>query len=211
MAPRILLVDDHALLRGGLGRVLADAIAGVTIGEAKNAEEALAATLAASWDVVILDISLPGRSGLDVLKDLRALPTPPAVLILSMHSEDEYAIRAFRDGASGYLNKDGAPEEIVEAVRRVAAGGKYVSVTLAEKLASRLQAPDARSRHELLSSREYQVLRYLGAGKTVKEIGALLDVSEKTVSTYRTRLLEKMDFKNNADIVRYAVRMGLVE
>jgi len=208
---RILLVDDHAVVRRGIRQILADDLPASDFGEAGSTQEALERLAEADWDVIILDISMPGRSGLEALKDIRALRPHLPILVLSMHSEDQYAIRAFRAGASGYLTKESAPATLVEAVRKVEAGGRYVSATMAEKLAANLTMDEGRPPHESLSDREFQVLRMIAAGKSVKEIGFDLHLSEKTISTYRTRLLEKMNMRCNAELTRYAVHAGLVE
>lgn len=208
---RILLVDDHAVVRRGIRQILADDLPAAQFGEAGGTDEALQRIGETDWDIVILDISMPGRGGLDALKDIRALKPSLPILVLSMHSEDQYAIRAFRAGASGYLTKESAPAALVEAVRKVEGGGRYLSTAVADKLAAIRPIDDGRSLHESLSDREFQVLRMIAAGKTVKEIGFELHLSEKTISTYRTRLLEKMRMKSNAELTRYAVSAGLVE
>lgn len=206
---RILIADDHAVVRHGLRRILAEAFPDAEFGEAANAPEALASVNHTPFDLVIADITMPGRTGLDLLKDLQAAQPKLPVLILSMHPEDQFAVRVIRAGAAGYLNKDAPPPELIHAVRKVLAGGTYVSATLAEKLAQGLRPQGEPLLHERLSDREFEVLRLLGAGKTIKEIGAQLSLSVKTVSTYRTRLLEKMALKTNADLMRYAVQHNL--
>jgi two-component system invasion response regulator UvrY len=208
---RILLVDDHAVVRRGIRQILADDLPAADFGEAGSTEEALQRIGEAEWDIVILDISMPGRGGLDALKDIRGQKARLPILVLSMHSEDQYAIRALRAGASGYLTKETAPAALVDAVRTVASGGRSMSATVAAKLAAAPPVDDGRPLHETLSDREFQVLRMIAAGKTVKEIGFELQLSEKTISTYRTRLLEKMRMKSNAELTRYAVETGLVE
>jgi DNA-binding NarL/FixJ family response regulator len=208
---KFLIVDDHAVVRQGLKQILAEEFEGATFGEAADGEEAIARMRQGEWDLVLLDITMPGRNGLDVLKELREINPQLRVLVLSVHSEDQYAVRVLRTGASGYLTKDTAPEELVGAVKKVLGGGRFVSLTLAEKLASELNEPKSRRPHELLSDREFQVMRMIATGKAAKEIGYDLSLSVKTVSTYRARILEKMDLKTNADIVRYAVQEGLVD
>jgi two-component system, NarL family, invasion response regulator UvrY len=208
---RILLVEDHAIVREGFRRILADVFPDLVCGEAGTGPEAMAQVRKHPWDVVVLDISLPGRGGLEILKDLRDTKPRLPVLMMTMYPEDQYALRAFRAGASGYITKGSPPEDLVEAVRKVAAGGKYVSRSLAEHMATSLVSDTGRPKHELLSDRELQVLRMLAAGKTVKEIGFELHLSEKTVSTYRTRLLEKMEMRTTAELVRYAIRTNLVD
>lgn len=205
---RILIVDDHAIVREGLRRILRDEIDGVTVDEATTAAEALAQARAHELDLVILDLSLPGRGGLDLLKELHQDRPSLPVLVMTMYSEEQYAVRAFRAGASGYLTKGSASTELTAAVRKVAAGGKYVTPTLAERLASSLSAPQL---HALLSDRELQVLRMLASGRTVKQIGHELSLSEKTISTYRTRLLDKLQLQTTAELIRYAVDAGLVD
>jgi DNA-binding NarL/FixJ family response regulator len=208
---RILLVEDHAIVREGFRRILADTFDNLVCGEAGTGPEALAQVRGGTWDVVVLDISLPGRGGLEILKDIREVRPRLPVLMMTMYPEDQYALRAFRAGASGYITKGSPPDEVVEAVKKVAGGGKYVSATLAEHLAGNLMSDTGRPKHEALSDRELQVLRMIGAGKTVKEIGFDLHLSEKTVSTYRTRLLEKMAMRTTAELVRYAIRSNLVD
>ena len=208
---RILLVDDHAVVRRGVRDILTESLGKVTFGEAAKPSEAIEQLQTSDWDVVVLDISLPGRGGLDALREIKRLrPTVP-VLVLSMHAEDHYALRALRAGAAGYVNKDSAAEDLAGAVRKVLAGGTHVSPTLAETLAKSLRIDSSRPAHERLSDRELEVLRALAAGKTVKEIGVDLALSEKTVSTYRTRLLEKMQMRTNAEAIQYALREGLVD
>ena len=208
---RILLVDDHAVVRRGVRDILTESLGKVTFGEAAKPSEAIEQLETSDWDVVVLDISLPGRGGLDALREIKRLrPTVP-VLVLSMHAEDHYALRALRAGAAGYVNKDSAAEDLAGAVRKVLAGGTHVSAKLAETLAKSLRSDSSRPAHERLSDRELEVLRALATGKTVKEIGVDLALSEKTVSTYRTRLLEKMQMRTNAELIQYALREGLVD
>ncbi len=208
---RILLVDDHAVVRRGVRDILTESLGKVTFGEAAKPSEAIEQLETSDWDVVVLDISLPGRGGLDALREIKRLrPTVP-VLVLSMHAEDHYALRALRAGAAGYVNKDSAAEDLAGAVRKVLAGGTHVSAKLAETLAKSLRSDSSRPAHERLSDRELEVLRALATGKTVKEIGVDLALSEKTVSTYRTRLLEKMHMRTNAELIQYALREGLVD
>jgi len=205
---RILIVDDHAIIRQGLKQLLADAFPDAGFGEADNGTQALEQIWKQPWDVVLLDITMPGKSGLDVLKQMVEAQPNVAVLVLSMHPEDQYAVRVLKAGAAGYLTKNTASEEVVGAVKKVLSGGKYVSAALAENLATGL---NTRTEHETLSDREYQVLRLIASGKSVKEIGYDLSLSVKTISTYRTRIMEKMSFKSNADIIRYAVHHKLVD
>lgn len=206
---RVLLVDDHAVVRRGVRDILTEALGNVAFGEAGRPSEALEKLQHDPWDVVILDISLPGRGGVEALRDIKRLRPKIPVLVLSMHAEEHYALRALRAGAAGYVNKEGAAEELAGAVRKVLMGGTHVSARLAETLAKNLQSGD-RPAHERLSDRELEVLRGLAAGKSVKEISVSLSLSEKTVSTYRTRLLEKMQMHSNAELIQYALHEGLV-
>lgn len=208
---RVLLVDDHAVVRRGVRDILGESLGKVAFGEASKPSEAMEKLRDQDWDVVVLDISLPGRGGLDALRDIKRLRPNLPVLVFSMHAEDHYALRALRAGAAGYVNKDSAAEDLSGAVRKVLAGGTHVSVRVAETLAKSLRVDTSRPAHERLSDRELEVLRGLAAGKTVKEIGVGLALSEKTVSTYRTRLLEKMQMRTNAELIQYAIREGLVE
>jgi two-component system invasion response regulator UvrY len=205
---RILLVDDHAVVRGGVRRLLADELPDAEFGEASSGHEATELALADHWDVVLLDISLPGRSGLEALKQIAAAKPRLPILIMTMHSEDQYAIRAFRLGASGYITKDCATDEVVAAVRKLAQGGRYVTPQVAEKLAGSLAGGDV-PLHEQLSDRELEVVRLLARGKTVTQIAAELCLSEKTISTYRARVLEKLGMKTTAEVIRYAIRAGI--
>ena len=208
---RILIADDHAVFRRGLAETLGEAFSRVTFGEAKTAQETLEHVRRQDWDVVILDISMPGKSGLDILDDLHRLRPKLPVLLLSMHPESQYARRALKSGAAGYLTKESVPEELKEAVRRVQAGGRYVSATLAETLAFDLRrAPDTPV-HELLSDREFQVLRMIASGRTVKQIADEIALSVKTISTYRARILLKTGMKTTAELIRYALQTHLVE
>ncbi|MEQ1503761.1 MAG: response regulator transcription factor [Myxococcota bacterium] len=208
---RILLIDDHAIVREGFRRVLADVFDDLEVGEAETAAQALDLVRRAAWDLVVLDISLPGRSGLEVLREIRTLRPRLPVLVMTMYAEDHYALRSFRAGAAGYVSKARAPSDLIEAVQKIVAGGKYVSPTLAEHLATRLVSDTGRPLHETLSDRELQVLRMLASGLSVKEIAFKLHLSEKTISTYRTRVLEKMNMRTAAQLMRYAIRSDLVD
>ena len=208
---RILLVDDHAVVRRGVRDILTESLGKVEFGEAAKPSEAIEKLQGEDWDVVVLDISLPGRGGLEALREIKRLRPAVPVLVLSMHAEEHYALRALRAGAAGYVNKDSAAEDLSGAVRKVLAGGTHVSVHLAETLAKSLRSDTSHPAHERLSDRELEVLRALAAGKTVKQIGIELALSEKTVSTYRTRLLEKMQMHTNAELIQYAIREGLVD
>ena len=206
-----MLVDDHPIVRRGLRDILAEAFDGAVIQEVGSGQEALALVRAHSWTAVILDLSLPDGSGLDVLKRVREVRPRLPVLILSMHAVDQFARRAIAAGASGYLTKDTADAELVTAVTRLIRGGKYFGADVLEGVALGLH-PDRDDRpHEKLSDREYQVLRMIGSGKTVSEIAATLTLSVKTVSTYRARVLEKMGMRTNAELTHYVVRTGIAE
>ncbi|MGB7845722.1 MAG: response regulator transcription factor [Candidatus Acidiferrum sp.] len=208
---RILIADDHAVFRRGLKETLAEAFSKVTFGEAKSAQETLECVRASDWDVLILDVSMPGKSGLDILGDIKRWRPRLPILFLSMHPEEQYARRVLKSGASGYLTKESVPEELKLAVRKIVAGGRYVSAALAEKLAYDLRKGADKPVHELLSDREFQVLRSIASGKSVKQIAEELSLSVKTVSTYRTRILEKTGLKTTADLIRYALREQLVD
>jgi DNA-binding NarL/FixJ family response regulator len=208
---RILIADDHAVVRQGMKQILAGAFKRSVFGEAANSQEALDRVWKEQWDIVVLDLTMPGRSGLEVLKEIkRAKPKLP-VLILSMHPEDQFAVRLLKAGASGYLTKESAPEELVGAVNKAIAGGRYVSSALAEKLALLIVRDVDSAPHEGLSDREFLILRQIASGKTVSSIASDLSLSVKTVSTYRTRLLEKMAMSNNSELVQYAFQYQLVE
>ena len=207
--PKILIADDHAIVREGLRRI-AEQHADMLVGEASNGQEVLAKIREEHWDVLVLDISMPDGSGLDVLQEVKHIAADLPVLVLSMHPEEQYALRVIKAGASGYMNKDSAPDELLQAIRKVIDGGRYVSQTLAEKLAFELGDSTARLPHETLSNREYSVLLMIGAGKSVSEIADALSLSAKTVSTYRTRVLVKLNLRNNAELVRYVIDHQLV-
>jgi len=209
---KILIADDHAIVRKGLIKILMESDAWTSVDEAGSGQEALDRVLKGSYDLVLLDISMPGRGGLDVLKEIKErLPFLP-VLMLSMYPEKEYALRSLRAGASGYLTKDNAPEELVRAIRMVLSGGRYVTDSLAEILALEVEKKDRAGRlpHEILSNREYQVLRMIASGKTVSEIAEELFLSVKTISTYRSRILEKIRAKNNVELTRYVFENCLI-
>jgi DNA-binding NarL/FixJ family response regulator len=208
-AIKILVADDHPVVRNGLKEILATLGGNVVLGEAVSGADVLDKIAREQWNVVLLDITMPGMSGLDTLKEIKASHPALSVLVLSMHPEDQFAIRALRAGASGYLTKDRPPGDLIQAVRKVLEGGKYVSESLAEKMAIYL-GPDApHAPHETLSDREYEVLRLIAAGHSVTEISKSLALSVKTVSTYRARLLQKMGLRSNADLVQYAIRNNL--
>lgn len=208
---RILVVDDHAIVRMGLRQLVSETDDMVVIGEAADGHQALELARSVTWDVMLLDLAMPGRGGIDALRQVkREFPLLP-VLILSIYPEDQYAIRAIKDGASGYLTKDSAPEELLAAIRTLAEGRKHIGAKLAEKLADYLESEDSQRRHEQLSDREFQVMVMLASGKAVSEIANELALSVKTISTHRTRLLRKMGLSTNAEITYYAVKSGLVD
>jgi DNA-binding NarL/FixJ family response regulator len=207
---RILVADDHAIVRRGLRQIVADESDMGVVGEAQTTQEILDLARQEEWDVIVLNISMPGRGGFEALKALKQTHSKRPVLVLSMYPEDQFAVRAFRAGAAGYMTKESAPEELVQAIRKVVRGGKYVSPSLAEKLAAELGEDAERPPHEALSEREYHVLCLLASGKTVTQIAAEMSLSVKTISTYRARLLEKMRMKTNAEVTRYAIEHRLV-
>lgn len=208
---KILLVDDHEVVRRGLKQMLAEEFGPVVFGEAGTAGETLDRARQDRWDLVLLDINLPGRSGLDVLAELQLRQPKLRVLILSIAPEEEYAVRALKKGAAGYLTKQTVATELTAAVRKVLAGGRYITPWLAEKLASGLGAPATGEPHELLSDRELQVLRLIATGQSVKEIAAALSLSEKTVFTYRERLRDKLGLRGDVELARYALYHRLVD
>lgn len=208
---KILIADDHPVVRKGLKGIIEEIPDMVVGGEASNGQEALEKVRKSDFDIVVLDISMPGISGLDILKKLKDEKPELSVLVLSMYPEEQYAVRVLRAGASGYLTKESAPEELIAAIRKASKGGKYISSSLAEKLAFDLETDAERPLHETLSDREYQVMRMIASGKTGKEIGEELFLSVKTISTYRTRILEKMEMKSNAELTHYVIKHGLVD
>jgi len=206
----VLIADDHTVVRQGLKHILSNDPQLEVVGEASNGEEVLSMVEALKVDSVVLDITMPGKNGLDVLKELKRKHPQLPVLVLSMHPEDQFAIRVLKAGASGYVTKESAPDELIGALRKVCSGGKYVSPQLAEKLAVFIEDDKGRPLHEQLSDREYQVMAMLALGKTVSEIADELLLSIKTVSTYRTRILQKMKMTTNAELTRYALQNQLV-
>lgn len=208
---RAVIADDHPIVRAGLKQILSDASDIEVAAEAGDGHELLKLIRKERVDVVLLDITMPGFMGLDALKQIKVEKPDLPILVLSMHPEDQYGIRVLKAGASGYLMKSTAPDQLVGAIRKVYRGGRYVSPSLAEKMAFGLQTGATELPHEALSDREYQVLCMIASGKTVKEIAAELALSEKTVSTYRTRILEKMDMKSNSELTHYAIKLGLVD
>jgi two-component system, NarL family, invasion response regulator UvrY len=207
---RVLIADDHAIVRRGLREIVSGTSDIVVIGEASNGQEAVEKVSSQQFDVVLLDISMPVKGGVAALKEIRDLRPRLPVLLLSIHPEDQYAMRVLRAGASGYLTKESAPEELIKAIRKVHSGGKYVSSTLAEKLAELLTSDPSGRLHERLSDREFEVLRMLASGISVSRIADDLNLSVKTVSTYRSRLMQKMQCENNAELIRYAIANNLI-
>jgi two-component system, NarL family, invasion response regulator UvrY len=205
---RILIADDHAIVRKGLKQILLEAYPFAEVAESATAEELINKVFTAPWDVLISDISMPGRSGLEALQEIHLRYPKLPVLILSMHPEEQYAIRALKAGASGYCSKDQAQEELINAVQKILAGKKYITPSLAETLVSQLESNAIP--HERLSDRELNVFKLLAAGKSVSEIAAILSLGSTTISTYRARILEKMNYKTNADLTRYALENKLI-
>lgn len=208
---RVLIADDHAIVREGLKQILADTKDIVVAGDAENGNDAIKIARKGKCDVLLLDISMPDRNGIEVLKQARKEFPKIAVLMLSMHREDQYAIRALKAGAAGYLNKQSAPAELVNAIRQVAAGRKYISAALAQELANQISDDHEQPPHETLSDREYQTLIMIASGKTVSDIADELALSVKTISMYRSRLLQKMKLRHNAELTHYAIKNNLVE
>ena len=202
---RILIVDDHAILRAGLKHLLSEAADIVVGGEAGNGVDALALAREGHWDAIVLDMSMPGKSGIELIRQLKAEHPRLPVLVLSMYAEDIYAVRALRAGAAGYLTKEAAPSNLLDAIRKVTAGGRYISPAVAEQLATQLTVDATRPLHESLSDREFEVLRLIASGRTVGDIADQLSLSVKTISTYRARILEKMGMNNNAELMQYAI------
>jgi DNA-binding NarL/FixJ family response regulator len=207
---RILIVDDHAIVRAGLRQLLLEEHPECIIGEAGNGTAALKLVREQEWDLVLLDINMPCKNGIEVLKQIRQVHTTIPVLILSMYAEDQYAVRALKAGANGYMTKESAPDKLMEAVYRVSSGGKYISSALAEELADQLLCARPGVPHNALSDRELDILLRIASGKTVSEIGEELSLSVKTISTYRARVLKKMYMRHNAELTHYAIKQGLV-
>jgi len=208
---RILLVDDHAVVREGIKRIFDERPGEALFGEASSTQEALKLIQERIWDVVVLDISLGGTNGLEILKEIKKIHPRLPVLILSMHSEELYARRAFKEGASGYITKGSSRMEIVNAINKVIMGRKYVSPVFAEKLVTDIERGIEGAPHAILSDREFEVMRLIGSGKTVTEIADLLSLSDRTISTYRARILEKMKMKTNAELIRYVIENKLID
>ncbi len=207
---KVLITDDHPVVREGLKQILRETLDIMVTGEASTGQDALTQVLKHDFDVVLMDISMPGRNGLDMLKELKQVKPELKILILSIYPEQQYAIRALKANAAGYLTKESAPGELITAIRKVALGGKYVSTSLAERLAFDLSGDTNQMPHEKLSDREYEVMCKMASGKTVKEIGKELALSSKTISTYRRRILDKLQMKSSAEITHYAIQRGLV-
>jgi len=207
---KILIADDHAVVIRGIKQILSEEIDMQVLGEASNSEEIFEMLYKEEWDVLILDITMPGKSGLDSLIEIKQKKPDLAILILSMHPEEEIAIRALKTGASGYLNKDSVPGELIRAIRKVAAGGKYITSNLAETILLNMQKESDKPLHEDLSEREFQVLCLLASGHSLSKIAKELSLSIKTISTYRSRILEKMSLKTNVDLTHYAIKNKLV-
>jgi two-component system, NarL family, invasion response regulator UvrY len=208
---QLLIVDDHAILREGMRKIIQCEKDIEVAGSVSSASEAIHLLSSTPVDVVILDISMPGRSGLDVIKDIKMIQPDAAILMLSMYSEERFAVRALKTGASGYLTKDMATEELITAIRVIHNGRKYITPALAESMANSFHEDPASTPHESLSDREFEVMRMIAAGKSIHEIAEILSLSSRTVSTYRTRILQKMNLPNNARIMQYAINNGLVD
>ena len=208
---RVLLADDHAIVRAGLKEILADTGDITVAGEATNGQEVLVRVRGQDYDVAVLDMSMPGRSGIELIKQVKGEKPKLRILVLTMHSEEQYAVRALKAGASGYLTKDSAAEELVAAIRRIAGGGAYVSPETAERLALDAAPRAEAAPHTLLSDREFQVFQKVAAGRSVTEIARELSLSVKTVSTHKTRILQKMDLANQAELIRYALEHKLLD
>jgi DNA-binding NarL/FixJ family response regulator len=210
MLRRVLVVDDHFAVRNGLARSLEDSFPGIRVCTADSAQRSLDLLNSESWDLVILDLSLPGRGGLEVIRQMKDNSPSTGILVYTMYPEDQFGVRSLRAGADGYITKDRPEEELLEAARRIASGKRYISPALAESLANYVAEPATGNPHELLSDREFQILRLLASGKTPTDIGAGLNLSIKTVSTYRTRMLAKLNLNTTADLIRYALERKLV-
>lgn len=208
---KFLVADDHAVTRCGVKQILLGQFNDVSFGEAQNASETLEKISKQNWDLLLLDLGMRGRGGIDLIREIKARRPKLPILVLTMYSEDQYAVRAFQNGASGYLSKESVAEELTSAVRKVLSGGRYVTSSLAERLAQNLAGDDERPVHELLSDRELEVLRQLAQGKTVTEVAKELSLSAKTISTYRSRILLKMKLKNTAELIRYGIQHGLTD
>ena len=207
---RILIADDHSVVRKGLKQILLEEFPAATIEDVPDAEEMIKKVMTAKWDVVVSDMSMPGRSGLDALQQIKQIHPELPVLILSIHPEEHYALRVLKAGASGYLSKGSASDELVKAVQTVLLGKKYISAAVAEKLASSFSADSPKQAHELLSDREFDVMKLLASGKSVSDIAEMLSLSVTTISTYRARIMAKMNLKTNSDLTKYAIESNLI-
>ncbi len=207
---KVLIADDHTIFRAGLGQILNETPDITVVDEASNSREALAKLGQAQYDVILLDISMPGESGVEILKQIKNIKPDQVVLILSIHPEEQYALRVLRAGASGYITKESTPDELISAIRKVATGGRYISSKLGEELALRFDKEFRAPRYEQLSDREYQVMIMLASGKTIKEIANELPLCVSTINTYRTRVLDKMNLNTDSGLTRYAIQHGLV-
>ena len=207
---KFLIADDHAIVRKGLAQLLREEFSDAEIHEASNSNEIIEKAKGGIWDIILMDISMPGRNGLETLKQIRDMGVKAPVLVISMHPEEQYAVRVIKAGASGFLNKDSATDELIAAVHKVLLGKKYISATLAEKLAEGIDSSSQKPAHELLSDRELQVLQLIASGKTVGEIADEISLSVNTISTYRARILEKLSLNNNAELTRYALDNAIV-
>lgn len=207
---KFLIADDHAIVRKGLAQLLREEFPDAQIQEASNSNQIIEKAREAIWDIILMDISMPGRNGLETLKQIRDMGIKAPVLVISMHPEEQYAVRVIKAGASGFLNKDSATDELIAAVHKVLLGKKYISATLAEKLAEGIDHSSSKPAHELLSDRELQVLQLIASGKTVGDIADEISLSVNTISTYRARILEKLNLSNSAELTRYALDNGLV-
>lgn len=210
MTIKVLIADDHAIVRKGLRQILLDEFPSAMIGEVGDVEELIASVIKSEWDVVICDISMPGRTGVEALHQLKEINPRIPVLMMSMYPEDQYALRVIKAGASGFLNKFSIHDELIKAIQTVRIGRKYITPSIAEKLAGALNEDNAKLPHEYLSDREFDVLKMLAAGKSVSDIAEQFSLSATTVSTYRARILEKMHMKTNADLTRYALEKNLI-
>ena len=207
---RILIADDHPMIRQGIKQLLVDEFAGSVVGEAQNCPEVLQLVRNGAWDLVVLDLAMPGGDGLEVLRQIKAAHPKLPVLVMSMYTEDQFGVVVMREGAAGYLTKRADPDEMVKAIRKISQGSKYISSSLAGKLAHEIDKGSDKPRHKLLSTREYQVFIQLASGRTVDEIASELSISDKTVRQFRSRLLRKMRLKNNVELARYAMQNDLI-
>lgn len=207
---RILIADDHAIVRKGLKQLILEEYPSAILTEVNDGKSLITEAVKNDWDVIICDISMPGRSGLEALQEIKAINSKIPVLILSMYPEDQYALRVLKAGASGYLSKDSVHEELIKAIQTVCLGRKYITTSIAEKLADTLNTDSEKQPHELLSNREFDVLKMLAAGRSVSAIADQLNLSATTVSTYRSRVMEKMSMKTNAELIRYALEKALI-